>query len=306
MSTEMVNERFIDIDLWSTREAVDAMFEGQLSAVAAVRPLTSTIAQASEKASSRLISGGRLVYIGAGTSGRIAVQDGVELLPTYGWPSDKIAFVIAGGTRALSESAEKAEDEEDASVKELIRLNVCENDVIIGVAASGRTPFTVAALKYGKSKNALTIGVASNPNTPVITESDFGLCAETGSELVAGSTRMKAGTAQKVILNLFSTATMIRCGRVYKGLMVNMVISNDKLRHRATEIVKLISGATEQDSDKAVGLAGGDIPSAILISMGLSFTEAQNLLQGNVGNLKQVVEKIRKRTSNSNNAIHKR
>jgi N-acetylmuramic acid 6-phosphate etherase len=290
MPTEHLNERFVEIDSWSTSEAVEAMLEGQLSAVAAVKPIVPLIAKASEHASARLARGGRLVYVGAGTSGRIAAQDGVELTPTYGWPKDRIKFVIAGGMEALAASAEAAEDDGGASAEALSSLNLNAEDVVIGVAASGETRFTVSALEAANKVGALTIGIANNENTPLLQVAEFGLCAETGSELVAGSTRMKAGTAQKVILNLFSTATMIRCGRVYKGLMVNMLISNSKLKRRATEIVQQLTNADVEAATKAIEAGQGDLKSAILIGLGYSSEEAASRLQSSNGNLRAAIE----------------
>lgn len=290
MTTENVNERFVDIDSWASIEAVEAMLEGQLAAVAAVKPTVPLIADASDAAAERLAQGGRLIYVGAGTSGRLAVQDGVELTPTYGWPEDKLAYVIAGGVDGLVKSVERAEDDELTAIKELEKLNVNKTDVIIGVAASGKTPFTLAALEKGHSCGALTIGVCNNANTPIVNSADFGLCAETGSECVAGSTRMKAGTAQKVTLNIFSTMTMIRCGRIYNGLMVNMLISNDKLRHRAAEIVQTISDKSFDVAAAAINEADDDISVAVLICLGVKKDAAETLLRDNNRNLRRAIE----------------
>jgi N-acetylmuramic acid 6-phosphate etherase len=278
ISTETVDPRFESIDIWSTSDAVEAMLEGQMAAIAAIKNQTGTIAAASEAAAQRLLRGGRLVYVGAGTSGRIAVQDGVELGPTYGWPSDRMVFVIAGGLRALSESAEGAEDDGASSRAVLAQHSLSADDVVIGVAASGRTPFTVSAIDAARTAGALTIGIANNADAPLLTSSAFAICANTGSELVAGSTRMKAGTAQKAVLNLLSTAIMIRLGRVYRGLMINMVISNDKLLGRANAIVKHIAGCDDRTAIEAVETADRDIACAILIAKGLSLDEAVDLL----------------------------
>jgi len=285
MSTEVASARFDNIDSWSSREAVDAMIEGQLSAIAAVKPLSSLIAKAGTAAAERLVERGRLIYVGAGTSGRVAAQDGVELHPTYGWPKDRMAFVIAGGLGALVESAEGAEDDGPAGAKELERLNIDEDDVVIGVSASGNTPFTIAALRVARQQGALTVGIVNNVAAPLLDVADFGLIADTGSEFVAGSTRMKAGTAQKAILNIFSTVTMLRLGKVYRGLMVNMLISNKKLRKRGAEIVHLISGVSMDSADDAITEAEEDLPAAILISLGLDRSEAGDLLRQNRGHL---------------------
>lgn len=290
MPTEHLNERFVEIDNWTTLEAVEAMFEGQLSAVAAVKSITALIALASESAAERLGRGGRLIYTGAGTSGRIATQDGVELIPTYGWPKNRIEFVIAGGLEALAASAEAAEDDVKASVEALLTLNANSDDVVIGVTASGKTPFTVSALEAANDMGCLTIGIANNEKTPLLQVAKYGLCAKTGSELIAGSTRMKAGTAQKVILNLFSTATMIRCGKVYKGLMVNMLISNTKLKNRAAGIIQHLANIDLETAFQAIESSQGDLKAAILIGLGYTPQEALSRLRSSDGNLRIAIE----------------
>lgn len=291
-STESANPRFVDIDTWPTLKAVEAMLDGQLSAIAAIKDQIPQIARASEAAAERLMKGGRLIYIGAGTSGRIAVQDGVELKPTYGWPSDRLGFVIAGGMAALSESAEGAEDDADDARSQLAALNVTPNDVVIGVAASGRTPFTVGGIAMARANGALTIGVSNNRLTALLDAAEFAIVAETGSEVIAGSTRMNAGTAQKAILNLISTATMLRCGRVYRGLMVNMVISNEKLCHRAQGMVETLTDCTSDVAAAAVETAGGDIKKAVLIAMGLSAAAATDALATHNDNLRLAIHSL--------------
>ena len=291
-STESANPRFVDIDTWPTLKAVEAMLDGQLSAIAAIKDQIPQIARASEAAAERLMKGGRLIYIGAGTSGRIAVQDGVELKPTYGWPSDRLGFVIAGGMAALSESAEGAEDDADDARSQLAALNVTPDDVVIGVAASGRTPFTVGGIAMARANGALTIGVSNNRLTALLDAAEFAIVAETGSEVIAGSTRMNAGTAQKAILNLISTATMLRCGRVYRGLMVNMVISNEKLCHRAQGMVETLTDCTSDVAAAAVETAGGDIKKAVLIAMGLSAAAATDALATHNDNLRLAIHSL--------------
>jgi N-acetylmuramic acid 6-phosphate etherase len=291
-STETVNPRFVDIDSWPTEEAVEAMLEGQLSAIAAIKTQVPNISRASEAAADRLLKGGRLIYVGAGTSGRIAVQDGVELGPTFGWPSERLAFVIAGGFEALSKSAEGAEDDGANACAQLAALNLQPVDVVIGVAASGRTPFTVSAIEFARARGALTIGVANNRRTQLLEAAEHGLLAETGSELIAGSTRMKAGTAQKGILNLFSTATMLRSGLVYRGLMVNMIISNEKLRLRAHGMVQKLTDCSSDTAAAAVTAAEDDIKKAVLIAMGLSVPEAGHLLDTHGHNLRHALDTL--------------
>ncbi|MBC7793652.1 MAG: N-acetylmuramic acid 6-phosphate etherase [Clostridia bacterium] len=289
-TTETVDPRFEGIDLWPTAIAVEAMLEGQLAAIAAIQTQVTRIAQAGDAAAERLMRDGRLIYVGAGTSARIAVQDGVELGPTFNWPHERLAYVIAGGLGALSNSIEGAEDNSAAAREEIEKLQVGNNDVVIGVAASGRTPFTIAAVKAARDAGALTIGVSNNPHSLLDSTAEIGIVAATGSELVAGSTRMKAGTAQKAILNLISTTVMLRLGKVYRGLMVSMVISNDKLLGRAHAMVATIAGCKEAVAVSAVGTAKGDIRKAVLIALGLSERDAGTLLAKHSENLRSAIE----------------
>ncbi len=289
MPTETVSERFVDIDMWSTESAVNAMFEGQLSAVSAVRTEVPAIARAAEAAAERLRQSGRLVYAGAGTSGRIAVQDGVELGPTFGWPAERLAYALAGGPAALSRSAERAEDDAEAAIRDLRELQIGKDDVLVAVAASGRTRYTLSAVEIANAAGALTIGVANNRPSPLIETAQIGICAETGSEVIAGSTRMKAGTAQKTILNLFSTATMIRCGRVYKGLMVDMIISNEKLQDRAIAIIERLTKVDRVSAKAALATAEGNIKVGVLCALGADVKEANQCLLANNGALRDAI-----------------
>lgn len=289
MPTENVSERFTDIDRWSTLSAVSAMFEAQLSAVAAIGPELATIALAAEAAARRLMNGGRLIYAGAGTSGRIAVQDGAELGPTFGWPAERVAYALAGGEGALLRSVELAEDDMDAAVRDLNAISVAENDVLIGVAASGRTPYTVSAVESANGAGTLTIGISNNRPSRLLDKAQIGICAETGSEVIAGSTRMKAGTSQKAILNMLSTATMIRCGRVYRGLMVDMAISNRKLKTRAEEMIGRLASVDREVAQTALDAAEGNIKVGVLCALGLDVEEAKRLLARHRGALRDAV-----------------
>lgn len=289
MSTETVDPRFIDIDLWPTESAIEAMLEGQLAAVASLKCQTEAIAKASEAAAERLRRGGRLIYAGAGTSGRIAVQDGVELSPTYSWPRDRLVFLMAGGPSALTESAEGAEDDADAGRAAIADAGTAERDVVIGVAASGTTPYTLAVVGAARALGALTIGIANNPSAPLLTAAEHGLLADTGSEVVAGSTRMKAGTAQKAVLNIFSTATMLRCGLIYRGLMVNMRVSNEKLLHRGQAIVRDIANVDQETAERALDSAGLEIKRAVLMALGASNSKADTLLRAHGDDLRAAI-----------------
>ncbi len=291
-TTEDRDPRFTDIDTWPTIDAVNAILDGQIEALQAIRNFTNAIATAADAAAARLSTGGRLVYAGAGTSGRVAVQDGVELGPTFGWPEARLGYLLAGGMSALSQSAEGAEDDEVAGRAAVTAEAVDENDVVIGVAASGRTPFTRAVLDTARAAGALTIAIANNPGTPLLAAAEHALLAETGSEIIAGSTRMKAGTAQKVVLNILSTAIMLRLGRVYCGLMVDMQISNDKLLARGQAMVASLAACSDDLAAKALLQANNNIKLATLIAMGAEAAGAAALLSMHHGNLRTAIEQF--------------
>jgi len=285
MPTETVDPRFAEVERWPTIAAVEAMLEGQLAAIASLKGQTERIATAAEAAAAHLRHGGRIVYVGAGTSGRLAVQDGVELVPTYNWPTDRLVFLLAGGTEAMIRSVEGAEDDVDAARTEMQAAAIGPNDVVIAVAASGRTPYAVTALETARAKGALTIAIANNPGTPLLAQADHAIVADTGPEIVAGSTRMKAGTAQKAALNMLSTAIMLRCGLVHRGLMVNMRASNEKLRQRARQMVATLADTDEERAAVALAQAGDDLRRAVLIARGLSPEAAADRLESAGGDL---------------------
>lgn len=287
MATEDVSPRFHDLDAWPTLEAARALYEGQLAAVAAVQPALPAIAAAAETAAERLAGGtGRLVYVGAGTSGRIGVQDGAELGPTFDWPEARTLFLIAGGDGALLRAVENAEDSRTDGARRIAEAEVGPGDVVLGLAASGATPFTVAALAQARRCGALTVGIGNNPDTPIFAACDRPILVETGGEVLAGSTRMKAGTAQKVVLNLFSTLVMIRLGRVYGGLMVAMRATNAKLRARGARMVADIAGCAEGEAEAALARAGGELKLAVLLATGLAEEAARARLAAAGGNLR--------------------
>jgi N-acetylmuramic acid 6-phosphate etherase len=286
MATEHLSSRFQDLDSWPSLEILSAFYEGQLSAVAAVRSSLPAIAEAAEEAVERLRRGGRLVYAGAGTSGRIGVQDGTELPPTFNWPDEKIVYLIAGGEGAIMKAVENAEDSIDEGVAGIREANVGPDDVVIGVAASGRTPFTVAALQEARTRGAQTIGISNNAGATILHICSHPIVADTGEEVVAGSTRMKAGTAQKIILNLLSTLIMVRLGRVYRGLMIDMRATNAKLRRRSEIMVSQITGCDDETAIAALRKARGDMKVAALIALGAEPVDAQAILARSDGNLR--------------------
>jgi N-acetylmuramic acid 6-phosphate etherase len=292
MATEDLSSRYQDLDAWPNSDILNALYEGQLFAVAAVRSALPAISAAADAAVRNLREGGRLVYVGAGTSGRIGVQDGAELPPTFNWPDDKVVFLMAGGEGALLKAVENAEDSVEDGVARIRAAEIGENDVVIGVAASGTTPFTVAALKEATARGAVTIGMSNNDRAPLLSACTHPILAETGEEVVAGSTRMKAGTAQKVMLNLFSTLVMIRLGRVYRGLMVHMRTTNAKLRRRSEIMVAQITGCEETTAVEALAQADGDVKVASLIVFGVDRALAEAILARNGDNLRLALSDV--------------
>jgi N-acetylmuramic acid 6-phosphate etherase len=289
MATEDVSDRYLDLDAWESRDVLQALWEGQLAAVAAIGPALPAIAAAAEAAEAALREAGRLIYVGAGTSGRIGVQDGAELPPTFDWPQERLAFAIAGGEAAILQAVENAEDSVAEAARWVAETGVGPHDVVVGLAASGTTPFTRAVLKHARARGAVTVGIANNPDTPILAESAYPVLIATGAEVVAGSTRMKAGTAQKIVLNLFSTLVMIRLGRVYRGQMVAMRATNAKLRARMTAMVARLADCDDATAARAAAQAEGDIKRAVLIATGASPAAAQAALADADGNLRRAL-----------------
>src|SRR5215468_8767393 len=292
MLTEKISPRYVELDSWSSGEMLAAMYEGQLAAAAAVRGALPAIAAAVDEAVPALRRGGRIVYVGAGTSGRIGVQDGSELPPTYNWPADRVVFAMAGGLGALVQSAEGAEDHESNGAKAMAEAKVGPDDVVLGIAASGTTPYTIGALRAAGAAGAITIAVANNRGAPLFDVARHRILVETGAEVIAGSTRMKAGTAQKIVLNLFSTAVMVKLNRVYRGLMVHMRARNAKLRRRAEQMVTHIVGCPTSAAARLVEQADGDVKVAVLLGFGMAPGEAAKALERHDGNLRTAIGEV--------------
>jgi len=285
-ATEGIDPRYIGLEEWPSEVALDALLEAQMAAVAAVRPALPAIAAAAEAAAMRLNRGGRLIYCGAGTSGRIGVQDGAELPPTFDWPEERLGLLIAGGPPALTRAVENAEVRIDLANADMDAQKPGPRDVVIALAASGATPYALACLARAREAGALAIGIANSAGAPLLTAADHAILLQTGAEPIAGSTRLKAGTSQKVVLNLLSTLIMLRLGRVYRGQMVDMVARNEKLRRRALRMVRQLTGCTEDDARIALTQAGGRTKLAILLLQGIDPDEAAARLaacQGQLG-----------------------
>lgn len=292
MDTERLSPRYADIDLWEPADILEAMVEGQFAAVAAVRAARPSIEQAALGIEARLSKGGRLVYAGAGTSGRLAVQDGAELMPTFSWPRDRLLLLLAGGDKAMAQAVEGAEDE-IGRAGELIRHHgINTADVLIAVAASGTTPFTLTCLQEARRLGALTVGIANNPETPLLAAADHPILLATGPEPIAGSTRMKAGTAQRITLSLLSSLVMIRLGRVYRGMMVEVQASNAKLAERKEKILMNLTGRSGQQVRDALKRSSGSVKLAVLLLSGCELDEAKRILERVGGRLRAAMDYV--------------
>jgi N-acetylmuramic acid 6-phosphate etherase len=299
MDTERPSPRYSGIDLWEPADVLDAMIEGQFAAVAAAREARFALETAVAAIEARLKHAGRLVYVGAGTSGRLAVQDGAELVPTFNWPPDRLLLLIAGGRDALLRSVEGAEDEVEHGARIVRQHGIDERDVLIAVAASGTTPFTLACLREAKRRGALTVGIANNRGTPILNEADHAIFLDTDAEPIAGSTRMKAGTAQRIALNMLSSLLMIRLGRVYGGLMVDVQAVNQKLVRRSEEMLLKLTARSLEDVRRALQQANGNVKLAVLLLRGCDMQKAQALLDLAHGELRAALHLLDARGSDA-------
>jgi N-acetylmuramic acid 6-phosphate etherase len=281
-------EASLDIDRADAREIVSIIKQEDAKVASAVAAEGDRIAHAIEQIAERLAHGGHLVYAGAGTSGRIAMLDASELPPTFGIDPSLVRVLMAGGERAYFAAVEGAEDDEDAAI-EAVNANVTADDAIIGIASSGTTPYTLAAVRRANMLGALTVGVTSSPGSPLAREVDIPIVADTGPEVIMGSTRMKSGTAQKMILNTISTGVMIRLGRVYSNLMIDMPATNEKLRGRAARMVELAASVARPAAVQALRDAGGNVRLACVMARNrVSADEARALLSSR--SLRDVLE----------------
>jgi N-acetylmuramic acid 6-phosphate etherase len=292
IATESTSDRFRDLDQWDSTAALDALWEGQMAAVASLRPALPEMAKAVEAAALRLAPGhGRLVYVGAGTSGRLAALDAAELPPTFDWPADRNLILIAGGTASLLRAVEGAEDDAAGAAQAVRDAEIGPDDVVIALAASGTTPWAVSAVKVAREQGALTLGLANSADTPLLAAAEHAILLETGAEAIAGSTRMKAGTAQKAALTLFSTLLMIRLGRIYRGRMVEMRPTNAKLMARAIRMVMELADCQAEQAEAALAAANGRIPCAVLmLRAGLDAASAEARLLRHGGLLRAALE----------------
>ena len=289
MSQERL-EASLDIDLRSAREIVRIIQEQDALIAGAVADEADRIAHAIDQIADRMSHGGRLFYAGAGTSGRIAMLDASELPPTYGIDPSLVRVLMAGGDRAFLHAVEGAEDDENAAV-DAVNAEVKAEDAVVGIAASGTTPYTVAAIRRANMLGALTVAVTSNANSPLGREADIVIAPNTGAEVIMGSSRMKSGTAQKLVLNTLSTGVMIRLGRIYSNLMIDMPATNEKLRNRAVRMVELAAGVQRPTAVQAIRDADGNVKlAAVMARKKMTADDARALLDAYNGNLREVLE----------------
>ncbi len=294
LSTETPSSQHVDLDLYRTDALVAALIEDQARAAAAVSAAAPALARVVDAAAPRLAAGGRLIYVGAGTSGRLGVLDSVELLPTFSWPTDRAIAVMAGGLSAVFTAVEGAEDDTAQGAADLRAQNPGPNDVVFLLAASGQTPYVLGALDAARVAGALTVGLANNPDSPLATRAEIGVTLDTGSEVISGSTRLKAGTSQKIALNVLSSAIMVRLHKVYGNLMVDVMPTNVKLRRRALALVQRATAADEASSAAALAACGGHVKTAIvMLRGGCAADEARRRLDAVAGNVRAA---IRQRT----------
>lgn len=280
--TEAYRPETKGLDTWDNGRILDALLHGQERAIAAVQVALPQISAAAAAIAPRLAAGGKLIYAGAGSSIRIAVQDGAELPATFGFDESHLDYLVAGGRTAMFDTLADAEDDVEDGTRQADRCT--SGDIVIAIAASGTTPFTIAAANRARENGALVVAVVNNANSPLAAASSMSIVLLSGPEVILGSTRMGAGTAQKAALNLLSTLVNIRLGAVHDGLMVNVRAENEKLLRRASAMVEQISGANENDAHVALKAAGGHVKTAVMLCAGAKSVAAANLCLAEAGN----------------------
>ncbi|HKW17793.1 MAG TPA: N-acetylmuramic acid 6-phosphate etherase [Terriglobales bacterium] len=290
LATEQMNPAWAVLDQMPALEIARVINSEDAKVAAAVEKALPQIACGIEWVADSLGNGGRLIYVGTGTSGRIAALDASECPPTFDVPATTVQFVMAGGERALARAVEADEDSREFGIRELKKKRPTKRDVVVGIAASGRTPFTVAAVEYARRIGAKTIALTCNPNSPLEAAAELAIVVETGPEVIAGSTRMKAGTAEKLVLNMLTTGAMVRLGYVYGNLMVNLHQKNSKLTERAIRIVQEALGIGREAARLTLRRSGGDVPTAIVMGKaGVSRKQAESLLQRSNGHVRRAI-----------------
>lgn len=291
LTTELRNEQTKNMDHTDTMDILTTINNEDKLVASAVQKVLPEVKTAVDLAVASLKNGGRLLYIGAGTSGRLGVLDAAECPPTFSTSPETVIGIIAGGEKAIVNAVEGAEDKEEFGKEDLVQIHVNPKDTVIGIAASGRTPYVIGALKYARKIGAKTIALANNANSSIGSVADHRIEAVVGPEVLTGSTRMKAATAQKMILNMISTATMIRLGKVYENLMVDVKVSNYKLKERAIGIITEITGADYETAKKTLEKADLQVkPAIVMLKTNASYTEATELLAKNDGLIDKAIQ----------------
>ncbi len=289
--TEMRNEHSTNIDMMTTSEILNVIHEEDRKVANKIQAVLPQVEMAVDSIYHALKNGGRLFYVGAGTSGRLGILDAVECPPTFSTPPELVQAVIAGGTGAIEKAVEGAEDSEYLGEQDLKKRGLIEIDVVVGIAASGRTPYVVGALRYAKSIGASTISLSSNKNAVISKIADVPIEVITGPEVITGSTRMKAATAHKLILNMLTTTTMIKLGKVYENLMVDVKVSNEKLKERAITIVSFITGVSHEKASDILKITDNEVkPAIVMIKAGVSLDEAKDAIQSANGFVRKAVD----------------
>jgi len=288
--TEQRNPRTRGLDRKSTLAILRLLNREDAGVALAVRRELPKIARAANAIVKSLAAGGRLIYVGAGTSGRLAVLDAAECPPTFGTPARTVEAILAGGVRAFRHAAEGAEDSSANGARDLAAARVTRRDVVVALAASGATPYVLGALRLASRRGAVTVAITSNSHSPLARRARISIAPDTGPEAVAGSTRLKAGTAQKMVLNLLSTASMVRLGRVYDNWMIYVALKNQKLRQRGARILEEAAGVSPSAAAHALRLAGHDLPTALVaLRTGASPREARRRLAASRGNVREAL-----------------
>jgi N-acetylmuramic acid 6-phosphate etherase len=290
LSTEQVLPAAGDLDRMSSLEIARLMNEEDATVAAAVRSALPQIARAIDVVAAGLREGGRLIYVGAGTSGRLGALDASEIPPTFNTDPRTVQFIMAGGPKALGASTEASEDDTALAVAEIKKRKPGKHDVVLGIATSGRTPFTIAAVEYARRRGSRTIALTCNRNSPLERATDFAIVTQVGPEVLAGSSRMKAGTAHKMVLNMISTGAMVRLGYVYGNLMVNVWTKNEKLVQRAIRIVEQATGADHETAARALKESGNRTPVAVvMLAAGATRSRASAALKKSKGHVREAI-----------------
>lgn len=290
LTTEARNEATKKIDQVSTLEMVTLINQEDQKVAQAIEKVLPQIAAAIDAAAERFKKGGRLIYCGAGTSGRLGALDAIELTPTYSVSPERAFGILAGGEKAMYQAIEGAEDSKELAIEDLTQHQLTARDVVIAIAASGRTPYAVSAIEYGKKVGALTISVTCNNQSPMNQLAEIGIAPIVGPEVITGSTRMKAGSSQKMVLNMFSTGIMVKVGNIYQNLMVNVQPTNEKLIQRATNIIKEAAEIEESQAKEYLEAAQLEVAPAIVMAKAhVDFQKAKQLLADHDGRISEVL-----------------